>query len=442
MKQVTEVRLHAPSSFIGVCKRIDFGLYLTKIDWSLLGASSAASLFNEANQNELGTYMPPTLQSSTRLSTIHGALSNTTSWKHPVLARGMDLAGQRPLPPWLESLALVNHYFETFNDYIPIFDHPSFLALLGQHFLGNPCKHPAWWACINTVIAISLRDKDERSANGRTSDAVWQHIRNALDVILDISIYDITVTSIQATTVLTRFFLGTRNPQPAFVFSGTSIRMCHAIGLHEVPPETSGESNLTRAKRLAYCTAAALESHISFRSGRPSACDTSQIHYPRALHNAEIPKPNQLFWLLLDISVLRAKVLQTLYTPVAKSKPASELASLSLSLLEELEQWKHNLPQIPSCKTETEVAEHLFRTRIAILHLAFLDCKISAGFRVWHDWYRKNSRTSPVNTQMIGEEVTLRKVADECMQAARASCKVLHLIPVAADHSLLLLLLT
>lgn len=180
------------------------------------------------------------------------------------------------LPPWTDTLELVNRYFEEFNQSFPIFDHPSFLALLGQHFAGAKISHPAWWACINIVLAISLRRRLEREAtHERDAQAIWSFVNNALDVTVEIMMCDVTLMSIQAMVALAWFYLGTRNPQPAFMFSASALRLCHAIGLHE---KAANDRNVPDTERYLYWTAVILEVHVTFRTGRPTACSYESIH--------------------------------------------------------------------------------------------------------------------------------------------------------------------
>jgi hypothetical protein len=108
------------------------------------------------------------------------------------------------------------------------------MTLLGQQYSGTPSDSPAWWASFNAVLAISQRRRVESGHCGpEGEELVWGYAANALGTTLDVMMRNTQLISVQALLCIAWFFLGTPNPQPSFMLTGSSVRLAHSIGLHK-----------------------------------------------------------------------------------------------------------------------------------------------------------------------------------------------------------------
>jgi len=230
------------------------------------------------------------------------------------------------------------------------------------------------------------------------------------------------------------------------MFAGTAVRMGHAIGLHDRVIGTLTEKSASKAAVFTYWAAGLLESHVTFRTGRPSACDATPICDRHCLGeafgilHAEAPDQgsshNRIFRLMLEITILRYKIRSSLFTAEALSGPLNDSTEVSLGLVEELDEWKRMLPVILPRRQSAISKDDAMRVRFALLvHLGYHDCKITATFRIWQSMTRKRRQSTPTHEGASHDLARLSKISTECVQSARATCELLQLIPTASDDS-------
>lgn len=290
------------------------------------------------------------------------------------------------------------------------------------------------------MLAISLRRRVEREAtHERDEQAIWSFVNNALDVTLEVMMCDVTLMSIQAMVVLAWFYLGTRNPQPAFMFSASALRLCHAIGLHE---KAVNDQNIPETERYLYWTAVILETHVTFRTGRPTACSYESIH--NSLRNVldqedsseDSSSSNHRLGCYLkgafELSVFKLKITQHLYGDGAIHKTRSEIVSVAASLMDELQHWKAIAHLELDANISYKATDSLKTTSSEILNMVWLDCLIRSGFRVWHN---SISQSTAQDVSSAGE-ADQRRVRKVVVEAARELCISIGRITPLPDSSL------
>ncbi len=155
-------------------------------------------------------------------------------WKPEVFGDIFSHKVFTPLPPKEECMALIDHYFETFNNLFPLFHQPTFRHLVEKQYSDEPYDGSGWWASLNTALAIALKTQGmQQQKQPESEERSWAYFKNALAVITELSIRNTDLLSVQALLGMTMFLQGTPNPQPSFVLIGSAIRLAHSIGLHK-----------------------------------------------------------------------------------------------------------------------------------------------------------------------------------------------------------------
>lgn len=207
----------------------------------------------------------------------------------------------RPLPSWSDAFSLVKEYFDNEHKAFPCFHPPTFMALLGRQYGGGGAidNSAAWWTSLNAVLAIAQRARDEKrqrqwsslstssvvenaNDNEDQQQLAWGYAANALGTALDVMMRNTQLISVQALLSLAWFLLGTPNPQPAFMFTGSAVRLAHAIGLHsDSRIDARGRHDKTMSTTPIECEmrnkvfwlAVSLDQELCLRTGRPTAHD-------------------------------------------------------------------------------------------------------------------------------------------------------------------------
>lgn len=156
------------------------------------------------------------------------------------------------------------------------------MALLGQEYSGSHVRSPSWWISLNAVLAISYRRRAETAQTPGAEERSWACAATALSATLDVLMRDTQLASVQALVSLAWFFVGTPNPQPAFMLVGCALRLALAIGLHVDCNEGSWSTIERCMRKKVFWIAASLDQELCLRTGRPTCHDLrdSQLSLP------------------------------------------------------------------------------------------------------------------------------------------------------------------
>ena len=168
---------------------------------------------------------------------------------------------------------MVADFFATFNKAIPLFDESIFKRYVDRQFFWNPDESPSWWASLNVVLAFGYRARAQKQDDeGENIQKSLGHIKNAMDVIVELLMRTADLRAIQAVLGLALYFQNTPNPQALFMFAAMAMRLAHSIGLHRNSTFGLTPSEVLERRR-AYWIAFILDADISHRVGRPSVQD-------------------------------------------------------------------------------------------------------------------------------------------------------------------------
>ena len=161
------------------------------------------------------------------------------SWRFdpvgPTLYSGPATDGM-PLPPWEELQPIVDHYFNTVNGTLPLFDQQTFMRYL-QGWYENPCtRDVSTWAAIQMVTAVGLRTpvpgEDPKEKFFEKIQWADSCLRNAQSVVSELVTREDDLMGVQVLLALVSMFQNSSDPRPAAVLIATAIRLAHRMQLH------------------------------------------------------------------------------------------------------------------------------------------------------------------------------------------------------------------
>lgn len=200
-------------------------------------------------------------------------------WTHPSVCTTLERRTKQPLPPWSKAFALVGEFFEHDHKAVPCLHPPTFMTLLGQQYSDTLEERPAWWVALNAVLAISQRRRVETGLSPPTEeDVAWGYAANAMGSTLDVLMRSSCLLSVQALLTIGWFFIGTPNPQPAFMLVGSAVRLAHTIGLHRNDYNHNLGPIEKEMRNRVFWVAVSLDSQLCLQTGRPPAHDLHDFH--------------------------------------------------------------------------------------------------------------------------------------------------------------------
>lgn len=273
-----------------------------------------------------------------------------SAWTHSSMQGIFAMRPEVPLPPWKEAFSLVSEFFDKEHQAIPCFHQPSFMTLLGQQYSGKLDRNPAWLGCLNSVLAISQRRRVEKGQDPSEKDNMsWNYAANAMGNLLDILMRNTQLLSVQALLCMAWFFVGTPNPQPSFMLTGSAMRLAHSIGLHTSYEDRSWDSVEVEMRKRVFWIAVSLDSELCLRTGRPPAHNLHDFHVELLsdnLHNGDsdmITISNgsslNLFSAQCRLATIQGEIYRTLFSSHIPSTDRNWMAASVSRLTEKLEAW-------------------------------------------------------------------------------------------------------
>ncbi|KAM6516489.1 hypothetical protein FALCPG4_014671 [Fusarium falciforme] len=200
-------------------------------------------------------------------------------WTHPSVRTTLERRTKQPLPPWSKAFTLVSEFFEHDHKAMPCLHPPTFMTLLGQQYCDTSEESPAWWVALNAVLAIAQRRRVETGRSPLAEeDLAWGYAANALGSTLDVLMRSSCLLSVQALLTIGWFFIGTPNPQPAFMLVGSTVRLAHTIGVHRNDYNHNLGSIEKEMRNRVFWVAVSLDSQLCLQTGRPPAHDLHDFH--------------------------------------------------------------------------------------------------------------------------------------------------------------------
>ena len=258
-----------------------------------------------------------------------------------------------PMFPKNEVLPLVEVFLDEVNITFPLFHKQTLLAMCQDRLpVDGNSQDAAWWACLNTIIAISIRLKSTNNAFRRVSDFSWSFFKNAFAVYQEITANEPSILSVQAILAMAIFTTTSTDTRTTALLASTAIGMIQIIGLHREDNKLSiiQAEQCRRVFWIAYC----LDKTTSINSGLPSTLDNENFEVslpseasPDGLGNLNVSKETgqvNIFRLRIQLVIIGSKAEKCLSSASSKTNLDHDHHSQALELEYELEVWKENVP--------------------------------------------------------------------------------------------------
>ncbi|KAJ4986173.1 fungal specific transcription factor domain-containing protein [Stagonosporopsis vannaccii] len=348
----------------------------------------------------------------------------------------------KQLPPKHEALSLLKDYFENFNCMFPLFHEPTFMHLVDKHYSKDPYEGSGWWASLNVALAFAHRLRVMSNlVPAEEDEKAWQYLKNAMSVMVELTMRNTDLLSVQALLGIGLFLLGTPNPQPTYFFVATAMRLAHSIGLHKKGANFNLNNAEVEQRKRVFWIAYMLDKDICLRSGRPPIQDDDDMNVELP---SEFPSDNignipladgkgtmNLFRLMCTFSIIQSKVYKGLYSVKASKQTDGELLNTIGELDRELENWKDGIALEFRPEHDIKASHTPLILQVAVLHLGYYNCLTTIHRMSVHHGYwtsrLSNFAIQGLNARPLNPRVFMS--AQLCVQAARASIHLLKYIP-------------
>ncbi|KAJ5718713.1 hypothetical protein N7488_004359 [Penicillium malachiteum] len=362
-----------------------------------------------------------------------------TNWIPRILQDSFEYRTTLPLPPREATLTLVNEFLTNFNHTIPLVDDTSLRRLVDKQFSWHPDDSPSSWALLNVVIAFSYRERAQVSSD---ASGDWQrsfgHVRNALNVLVDLFMRNADLAAVQGLLGLALYFQGTPNAQAQFMLAASAMRLSHSIGLHR-----NATSGFTPAeieeRRRTFWIAFILDAEISLRVGRPPVQDMEDYNTPlpaksppdgRGIISINGTSIN-FFRLLAELATLQRRTYRCIQSAVM-SQQSKDTALKSAQACEEgLLSWRSSIP-------DSFCAEHIFASEpnhlskhLLRLQLAYHSCYANLRqFSVLASSFLTKTPQKP----LIDVEKNIKELSLRAIDSARSALSLLPYVRLLGSN--------
>jgi Fungal specific transcription factor domain len=342
------------------------------------------------------------------------------------------------LPPRHEAISLVQDYFDRFNHVFPLFHQHSFMRMIDRHYMRDREHYPEFWAALNVALALSYRFRAMSSTIASDEDTkAWAYLQNALQVVPDLVLRNPDLLGIQAVLGIAVILQGTPNPKPASTLVATAIRMSQHLGLqrkiNESDRSTIEKEQYIRVFWIAYI----LDKDFSLQLSQPPLLhdDNLSINLPSEqpedglgyIQSLDGSSAINFFRLRAILAIIEERIYTSLHSsgtltrsPQQRSQDVQELELM-------LENWKHS---IPIAFRSDSLAHSVAKSEIlhmVVLHLCYFNCLTMA-----HRVSLQNTEWTAgvLNYSLQGSNAhSFNPSYKLCVPAARASMRLIHLIP-------------
>ncbi|KAJ5933559.1 hypothetical protein N7454_005888 [Penicillium verhagenii] len=305
-----------------------------------------------------------------------------TNWIPRVLQDPFEKRTTQALPSKEATLALVDEFLTTFNQAIPLVDDKPFLRLVERQFSWNPDESPSSWALFNVVLAFSYRERAQTASDNSHSWKIsFGHIKNALNVVVELFLRNADLSAIQALLGLALYFQGTPNAQALFMFSAAAMRLSHSIGLHR-NTTTGMRISESEQRRRIFWIAFILDADISLRVGRPPVQEREDYNTPLPDH---LPTDRRglicidgievnLLRLLAHLAIVQRRLYRHFNMVAAAQQPPEMIVKSAMDCEDALFAWRDSIPEGLRPQLMFRSEPNYFLRHLVRMHLAYHSC--------------------------------------------------------------------
>jgi hypothetical protein len=193
--------------------------------------------------------------------------------------------GSMALPPLQQILPTIQAYLRGFNSVLPLFHAETLLQLVHDVYECRPShRDPVMWAAIYVVLALTQRNNPTAGYDLPSSGTC---LGRAESVLSRVVLGDTKLLNIQVLVGMVMLLQNLHDPQPALILVATTIRLAHAIGLHDRDYSTHLDSVDARQRAFVFWLVYILDKDLSLRSKQPSIQLDDDV-------NLDLPWPTEI----------------------------------------------------------------------------------------------------------------------------------------------------
>lgn len=273
--------------------------------------------------------------------TSHAGNTPVKPWKfdpvEPSLYTGPMDEGL-PLPPIDYIMPIVDHYFKTFNQVLPLFDQADFMRRITGFYAHTIPRDNVLWAAILMVCAMGLRSpvsgdiatlgfnssvSEDKVRAETQSKMEWANhcMRNAQGVMSELCTREEDLLGLQTLLALVLQFHNSSDSRPASVLMGPAVRLAHRLQLHAASSTKNFSEGEGRQRNRVFWVTYLLDK-AGFSSSNPHV--TPSNNYRTSLFE---PKLHHVKTTPTSTSLSRRSILPT--APVSSPPKKAALPSMS-----------------------------------------------------------------------------------------------------------------
>ncbi|KAH6869436.1 fungal-specific transcription factor domain-containing protein, partial [Thelonectria olida] len=247
-----------------------------------------------------------------------------------------------PMFPEAEVQPLLEIFLGEINIMLPIFDEQSLFNLSSRFPLDSKIHDPAWWACLNAVLAMTIQLKTLNDSFRSISEIAWSFFKNSFCVYEEL-IATPSILAIQALLLMAMFFGGSTDTMTMNLLLCSAARMVRTSGLHKEAVSTTLTLAETDERRRIFWAAFVLEVTASLHSGSPSALFEHRLEAPFPVNWQLEEGDRACFTSRIKLLIIEHKAQRFLYR-LHHSIDTTESVEEALNLREEIRDWMQQTP--------------------------------------------------------------------------------------------------
>ncbi|KIW11466.1 hypothetical protein PV08_10766 [Exophiala spinifera] len=257
--------------------------------------------------------------------------------------------------PKTEALLLVESFIEDVNKVFPLF-HVQSLKFMCRHKypVDADSVEPAWWACLNAIIAMEIQLKISNSTSRAVAEFSWSFFKNAFFVLTELITDSPSILAVQAVLVMATFMSGTTDLQTSTFLTSSAIRMMQTIGLDKEDLGNRLSAIEKEQRRRIFWIAFLLDGATSLNLGLPPVLDFEnvRINLPTedspdglgTLFNSDGTGSVNIFRLRVELAIIRSKIYKRLFSQDVTGVTGHYAQNQVSELQYELRVWKEKIP--------------------------------------------------------------------------------------------------
>ncbi|KIW06828.1 uncharacterized protein PV09_02508 [Verruconis gallopava] len=299
------------------------------------------------------------------------------------------------LPPLQQVLPIVQIYLDGFNSVLPLFHAETLLQLVHDWYCVKTVQQdPVAWAAINVVLALAQRHNTGADHEGPSSATYLNRVESVLPMVV---LGDIQLLNVQVLVGMVTLLQNSQDLQPALILLATTMRLAHAIGLHDRIYSADLDTNHERQRAYVFWLAYILVKDLSMRSKQPSIQNDDDI-------NLDLPLPTIMdyhedrgkisiigsgggvistmdgslkmnyFTARIQLAAIEGGVYDYIFSTRARKRSPAERSHALKSVADALERWKASIPSVFKTSAGLKMISYHVLRFLGALHSTSLAC--------------------------------------------------------------------